>query len=115
MRIKIDEVMTQSGEKWEVKNEATTQSMTSVEIAIGTIENNTASIQNQEVSEEEKRNREKMVIDLEKEVSDILYGGSTDWRKNYQIDNPKDISALEKKISDIKQYTNTNTQKEKIV
>lgn len=114
MKTKIEEVMTQNGDTWEIKNGVNAEKMVSIETAVLAIENNTASVENRELSEEEKEKQEKMVLDLEKEVNNTLYGWDSDWKKNYQIDNPQDIIALEKEIEDKKRYANNDNLKQKI-
>ncbi len=74
MKTKIEEVMIQKDDKWEIKEGINAQKMTSVEIALSAIENNTASVENQEISREEKEKQEKIILDLEKEVEATLYG-----------------------------------------
>lgn len=74
MEKEIATVMDKVGEKWEIKPEINAETMVTAEIAISKIESNTTSTEDIKMSEDEKKNQEKIVNELGKEIDETLYG-----------------------------------------
>lgn len=105
----INTVLQKNGERWEIKPDTSAEMMVKTEITISNIESNITIIEQITLAEEEQKNQEKIIDDLETEVTDTLYG-----KDRKEIDNPVDITALEKKIADNKSRANTDELKEKV-